>query len=89
MGSHVTPLGFKNDGYDYEQHLKVGGGGHFIASDGTVSLAPTQEIVELPEHKWYLGVQFHPELSSQPLKPHPIFNSFIKASLNNKKHATK
>ena len=49
MGSHVTPLGFKNDGYDYEQHLKVGGGGHFIASDGTVSLAPTQEIVELPE----------------------------------------
>ena len=46
------------------------------------------EIVELPGHKWYLGVQFHPELSSQPLKPHPIFNSFINASLHNKKHAT-
>ena len=46
------------------------------------------EIVELPDHKWYLGVQFHPELSSQPLKPHPIFNSFINASLNNKKNAT-
>ena len=48
MGSHVTSLGFKNDGYDYEQHLKVGGGGHFIASDGSVSLAPKQDIIELP-----------------------------------------
>ncbi len=46
------------------------------------------EIIELPNHNWYLGVQFHPELSSQPLKPHPIFNSFINASLDNKKHET-
>ena len=46
------------------------------------------EIVELPKHNWFLGVQFHPELSSQPLQPHPIFNSFINASLDNKKYAT-
>ena len=45
------------------------------------------EIIELPSNNWYLGVQFHPELSSQPLRPHPIFNSFIKASLENKKDA--
>ena len=44
------------------------------------------ETIELTNHPFYLGVQFHPELSSQPLKPHPIFNSFIAASLENKKN---
>ncbi len=43
------------------------------------------EIMELPEHKWFVGVQFHPEYSSTVLKPHPIFSSFIKASINNKR----
>ena len=38
------------------------------------------EIVELMGHRWFFGVQFHPELLSRPLKPHPIFNSFIKES---------
>jgi len=37
------------------------------------------EIVELPEHRWYIGVQFHPEYSSTVLRPHPLFMSFIKA----------
>ena len=37
------------------------------------------EIVEIPEHKWYIGTQFHPEYSSTVLKPHPLFMSFIKA----------
>ncbi len=39
------------------------------------------EIVEIPELKWYLGVQFHPEYSSTVLKPHPLFLSFIRACL--------
>ncbi len=39
------------------------------------------EIVELPDHPWYLGCQFHPEFKSRPLKPHPLFVSFIKAAL--------
>jgi len=37
------------------------------------------EIVEIPELKWYIGTQFHPEYSSTVLKPHPLFMSFIKA----------
>ena len=41
------------------------------------------EIMERHDHPWFLGVQFHPELKSTPFKPHPIFNSFIKALLNN------
>lgn len=37
------------------------------------------EIVELPDHPWYLAVQFHPELKSRPVAPHPIFSGFVKA----------
>lgn len=39
------------------------------------------EIVELPNHPWYVGVQFHPEFKSRPLEPHPLFRDFIKACL--------
>jgi CTP synthase len=39
------------------------------------------EMVELPDHPWFLGCQFHPELLSRPLAPHPLFENFIRASL--------
>ncbi len=39
------------------------------------------EIVEYPNHPWFIGVQFHPELKSKPMDPHPLFVSFIKAAL--------
>ncbi len=38
------------------------------------------EIVELPEHPWFVGVQFHPELRSRPDQPHPLFQGFIRAA---------
>lgn len=47
-------------------------------------LSPDQrlvEIVELPEHPWFVGVQFHPEFKSRPNKPHKLFADFIRASL--------
>jgi CTP synthase len=39
------------------------------------------EIVEIPDHPWFIGVQFHPELKSKPLEPHPLFASFISAAV--------
>ena len=39
------------------------------------------ETVELEGHPWFVGVQYHPELKSQPLKPHPLFASFIAAAV--------
>ncbi len=39
------------------------------------------EIIELPGHPWYIGVQFHPELKSRPFDPHPLFSSFIEAAI--------
>ena len=38
------------------------------------------EIVEIPDHPWFVGVQFHPELKSRPFAPHPLFTSFIRAA---------
>ncbi len=43
------------------------------------------EIVELSDHPWFLGCQFHPEFKSKPLRPHPLFVSFIEAALAYKK----
>jgi CTP synthase len=45
--------------------------------DGTLP-----EIVEIPTHPWFLGVQFHPELKSRPFEPHPLFRSFIEAAVH-------
>ena len=42
------------------------------------------EIVEAPDHPWFLGCQFHPEFKSKPLAPHPLFAAFIRASVENR-----
>ena len=39
------------------------------------------EMIELKNHKWFLGCQFHPEFTSNPRDGHPIFNSFIKSTI--------
>ena len=41
------------------------------------------EIIELDNHPWFIGVQFHPEFKSRPFAPHPIFSSFVNATLKN------
>lgn len=42
------------------------------------------EIIEIPNHKWFIGCQFHPEFKSKPFAPHPLFVSFVNASYQNK-----
>ena len=43
------------------------------------------EIIELRNHPWFVGVQFHPEFKSRPFTPHPLFSSFVKAAGNNRR----
>jgi CTP synthase len=43
------------------------------------------EIIEIKNHPWFLGCQFHPEFKSRPMKPHPLFRAFIRAALAGKK----
>ena len=40
------------------------------------------EIIERPDHPWFVGVQFHPELKSRPFDPHPLFSGFISAAVH-------
>ena len=40
------------------------------------------ETVEIKNHPWFIGVQYHPELKSKPFDPHPLFKSFIEAAKN-------
>ena len=61
-----------------------------LVSKGLVlsGLSPSErlvEIVEIKDHPWYVGVQFHPEFKSRPNRPHPLFRDFIRASLEKQK----
>ena len=51
-----------------------------ISPDGKLA-----EVMEYKDHPWFIGVQYHPELKSTPFNPHPLFNSFVNALINNKK----
>ena len=66
---------------DYRQPLEDKG----LVISGTSPDDFLVEIVELPDHPWFLGCQFHPEFKSRPNNAHPIFRSFIKAAIDKKK----
>ena len=65
---------------DYREILEKNG----LVVSGTSPDNNLVEIVELADHPWFLGCQFHPEFKSKPMKPHPLFRDFIKASLDHK-----
>ncbi len=64
---------------DYKEKLEAAG----MVCSGINPETGLVEIVELPNHPWYLGAQFHPELKSTVEEPHPLFVSFVKACLTN------
>ena len=45
------------------------------------------EVVEIKDHPWFLGCQYHPEFKSRPMDPHPLFTHFIRAALERKQAA--
>jgi len=65
---------------EYEALLTGGG----LRISGTTPDSTYVEIVEIPEHPYFLGCQFHPEFKSKPLEPHPLFRDFIAASYKNR-----
>ena len=48
---------------------------------GTSPDGKLPEIVERPDHPWFVAVQFHPELKSKPFAPHPLFVEFVRAAI--------
>ena len=65
---------------EYEALLTGGG----LRLTGTTPDSTYVEIVELPDHPFFLGCQFHPEFKSKPLEPHPLFRDFVAASYRNR-----
>lgn len=61
----------------YKEPLERGG----LVFSGMSPDGLLPEIVERPDHPWFVGVQFHPELKSRPFNPHPLFAGFIEAAL--------
>jgi CTP synthase len=61
----------------YKNALEKGG----LVFSGMSPDGELPEIVERPDHPWFVGVQFHPELKSKPFDPHPLFASFVEAAL--------
>ncbi len=61
----------------YKERLEAGG----LIFSGMSPDGLLPEIVERPDHPWFVGVQFHPELKSRPFDPHPLFSGFIAAAL--------
>jgi len=59
-----------------------------MVASGTNPDLDLVEVVEIPKHPWFVGVQFHPEYKSKPLDPHPLFRDFVAASLEHKRGRT-
>jgi CTP synthase len=72
MERHRHRYEFNND---YREHLAASG----LVISGTSPNGELVEIVELEDHPWFLGCQFHPEFKSRPMAPHPLFRDFIGA----------
>jgi CTP synthase len=62
---------------NYKERLERAG----LSFSGMSPDGDLPEIVEIPGHPWFVGVQFHPELKSKPFDPHPLFTSFIRAAV--------
>ncbi|MBU2996582.1 CTP synthase [Cellulophaga baltica] len=65
---------------DYKEQIEKAG----MLASGINKETGLVEVVEIPAHPWFVGVQYHPEYKSTVLNPHPLFVGFVKAALNNK-----
>ena len=63
----------------YREQLEA----HGLTFSGMSPDGRLPEIVEVKDHPWFIGVQFHPELKSKPFAPHPLFKDFIRAAKEN------
>ncbi len=82
MERHRHRYEFNND---YREKLSAAG----LQITGTSPNGELVEIVELKDHPWFLGCQFHPEFKSGPMDPHPLFRDYIRAALEYKQRQVK
>jgi CTP synthase len=74
--------------YEFNREYEARLAGAGLRISGATPDSTYVEIVELPNHPFFLGCQFHPEFKSKPLEPHPLFREFITASYKNRQNKT-
>ena len=75
--------------YEFNNHFKSALEDKGLVFSGTSPDGELVEIVEIADHPWFVGCQFHPEFKSRPMDPHPLFRDFIKAALEYKNNKEK
>ena len=71
--------------YEFNNQYRQQFAAHGMEVTGTSPDGMLPEIVEIPDHPWFVAVQFHPEFKSKPTGPHPLFNGFIAATVERRK----
>jgi len=71
--------------YEFNREYEALVAAHGLDITGTTPDGTYVEVVEIRDHPWFLGCQFHPEFKSRPLEPHPLFNAFIGAACEHRK----
>ena len=87
-GSRIAEIYGTNDIFERHRHRYEVNAGyikqlekHGLSFAGMSPNGLLPETIEIPEHPWFIGVQYHPELKSRPFEPHPLFASFIDAAV--------
>jgi CTP synthase len=75
--------------YEFNNHFKSALEDKGLIISGTSPDGALVEIIEIADHPWFVGCQFHPEFKSRPMDPHPLFRDFIKAALEYKSNKEK
>ena len=68
--------------YEFNNQYRQQFAAHGFAFSGLSPDGKLVEIIELPDHPWFVAGQFHPEFRSRPWEPHPLFAAFVKAALD-------
>ena len=71
--------------YEFNNNYRAEFGAKGMVLSGLSPDSELVEIIELKNHPWFLGCQFHPEFKSRPMDSHPLFRGFIEAALQNRK----
>ncbi len=80
-GSRIARIYGSNDIHERHRHRYEVNTRYRERLEGMSPDGLLPETVEIPEHPWFVGVQYHPELKSRPFEPHPLFASFISAAI--------
>ncbi|MFO0527346.1 MAG: CTP synthase [Planctomycetota bacterium] len=67
--------------YEFNNQYRKQFEAHGMTFSGTSKQGSLVEVVELPEHPWFVAVQYHPEFKSKPTQPHPLFSGFVQAAV--------